>query len=403
MFLNVVFYNFYQIAYNKNMKNLLKIKLLIIIFIGLILLCNFKSVNIAFASTSSEINLFIDNVEYKITNNKRHEVKLTELQHSQKDDYKLKVKQIIKMKDMGFCDEEILKYLYPYLYYNLLLTIENEELEPTNAKICVIPNTAKIKIENEKCGIKLRKNYIYNQILYNFCNNKQNIYCCKEEIEPLIKYEDVKKYSTERSSFETDFSNSKIERKHNIRTALNSLDGITIYPNEEFSFNKTVGERNDENGYMQAKIISNGKFIDAFGGGVCQVSTTLYNAALIAGLDIVEVHSHSLKIGYIEPGFDAMVNSGSSDLRIRNNTGFPITIATSSKDDKCKISLYGVNNNFKYDRVYEFEKVETDESCKGKVIQYPSISKTKLLIYCDNKLIEERFLREVKYKPLIEG
>jgi len=381
------------------MKNLLKI---FVFFISIILQCNLIPVNITFAKDLSVINLYIDNIEYKLSNNKRQEVKLTELQHIQKNDYSLKVKQIIKMKEMGFCDEEILKYLYPYLYYNLLTIINNEEIEPINSKISIIPNSAKIKIEKEKTGLKLRKNDIFNQILYSFCNNKQNIYCFKEIVNPLIKYEDVKKYSSERSYFETEFSNSKKERKHNIRTALNSLDGITINPNEIFSFNRVVGERNNKNGYMQAKIISNGKFIDDFGGGVCQVSTTLYNAALIAGLDIVEVHSHSLKIGYVEPGFDSMVNSGSSDLKIKNNTGFPIIIATSSKNDKCKISLYGINNDFKYDRVYKSEIIEFDDVCKGKIIQYPSVSKTKLMIYHDNKLIEERFLREVKYKPLIE-
>ena len=88
---------------------------------------------------------------------------------------------------------------------------------------------------------------------------------------------------------------------------------------------------------MSAKIISQGTFVEGFGGGVCQVSTTLYNACLLAGLEILEVHNHSLPVSYIEPSFDAMVNSGSSDLVIRNNTAGKILITTSYENDICKI------------------------------------------------------------------
>ena len=119
---------------------------------------------------------------------------------------------------------------------------------------------------------------------------------------------------------------------------------------------------------MPAKIISGGTFVEGFGGGVCQVSTTLYNACLLAGLEILEVHNHSLPVSYIEPSFDAMVNLGSSDLKIKNNTGNKIVITTSSKDDICKVVIFGKSNEYKIER--KSKKVKNLPSSNEKIIEY---------------------------------
>ena len=154
-----------------------------------------------------------------------------------------------------------------------------------------------------------------------------------------------------RGSFKTSFYNSSESRKNNIKTALKSLDGVIIEPGEIFSFNNTTGERNKENGYQKAKTIKNGSFYEEFGGGVCQVSSTLYNAFLLSDVEIIEVHPHSLPVSYVEPCFDAMVNMGSSDLRIKNNTKEPIIIACSDKNDECLINVYGLRNDFEIKKV----------------------------------------------------
>jgi hypothetical protein len=111
--------------------------------------------------------------------------------------------------------------------------------------------------------------------------------------------------------------------------------------NGEFSFNKTVGARTEKNGYKVSKIIVGGEFVDGVGGGVCQVSTTLYNAVLLAGLNITECHPHSLPVSYVAPSFDAMVNSGSSDLRFINNTYNPIIIKAFADGTTLKIEIWG--------------------------------------------------------------
>ena len=102
-----------------------------------------------------------------------------------------------------------------------------------------------------------------------------------------------------------------------------------------------IPEELQARGYKKAKIIFNGAFIDGIGGGVCQVSSTLYNAALLSDLLITEYHSHSLPVSYVALSFDAMVNSGSADLRFINNTHNPVIIKTSADGSKLKISIYG--------------------------------------------------------------
>ena len=145
----------------------------------------------------------------------------------------------------------------------------------------------------------------------------------------------------ERSHFYTSYSSSSEERKCNIATACKSLNGTLVPSGEEFSFNRTVGERTEKRGYKKAKIIVGGEFVDGVGGGVCQVSTTLYNALLLAGLKIIEYHPHSLPVSYVAPSFDAMVNSAWADLRFINNTKNPIIIYAIADGQRLTVKIFG--------------------------------------------------------------
>ena len=155
---------------------------------------------------------------------------------------------------------------------------------------------------------------------------------------------------TTRSSFYTSYSSSSEERKHNIKLASKSIDNTLVDVGGEFSFNLVVGERTEKRGYQKSKVIVNGEFIDGVGGGVCQVSTTLYNAVLLAGLEIVEYHPHSLPVSYVAPSFDAMVNSSYADLRFRNNTKNPIIIRAYADNSVVRITVLGQKMNEKYER-----------------------------------------------------
>ena len=174
----------------------------------------------------------------------------------------------------------------------------------------------------------------------------------------------------------------------------------------------------NQNGYQKAKIISGGTFIDGFGGGVCQVSTTLYNACILAGLEIIEVHNHSLPVSYVEPSFDAMVNSGSSDLVVRNNSGGKIIITTSSKNDICKVKIFGKENKYKIKKIsekiailpaekdfidYEYKKysdavLDVGEEKRISSAKDGFISNGYLLYYDkDDNFIKKEKIRECKY------
>ena len=131
----------------------------------------------------------------------------------------------------------------------------------------------------------------------------------------------------------TKIIDSGINRVNNINVACKSINSMSLAPGEEFSFNKTVGERNKKRGYKDAPIIFHGEKSYGVGGGVCQVSSTLYMAAINAGLEITERHTHSESVAYA-PGTDATVVYGEKDMRFKNNTDETIYIYTWVQDEK---------------------------------------------------------------------
>ncbi len=207
------------------------------------------------------------------------------------------------------------------------------------------------------------------------------------------------KKMTLRSEFYTSFPNSSEERKSNIQLCAKILDNTLVDVNGEFSFNKTVGARTERRGFKMAKIIVNGEFVDGVGGGVCQVSTTLYNALLLSGLKITEFHPHSLQVSYVAPSFDAMVNSGSADLRFINNTHNPIIIKASATDQRITISIYGEPTNVKYLRKSVIKEevpspVEIIED-DGKLYPELSFGEEKIISYGKRGLKSQAILVKV--------
>lgn len=142
------------------------------------------------------------------------------------------------------------------------------------------------------------------------------------------------------AEFSTDYSWSGEARKHNIALAASRLSGVVIEPDEVLSFNATVGPRTAANGFLAAPIIQNGKFVEGAGGGVCQVSSTFYNAALLADLTIVSVTAHSLPVRYVLPSFDAMVSSV-TDLKIQNTHPAPVQIFAKADGARLTIEIHG--------------------------------------------------------------
>ena len=128
-------------------------------------------------------------------------------------------------------------------------------------------------------------------------------------------------------------------QRHNARLAAEALDGCVIAAGGEFSFNRRVGSWSADRGYVKAPVSFEGELVPAYGGGVCQTSTTLYNAAMLAGLDIVERHPHVHVARYAPPGRDAAVAQPNVDLRLRNPHTFPVRIYAAVHDDRVETRL----------------------------------------------------------------
>ena len=251
------------------------------------------------------------------------------------------------MLSIGFDKQIALEYLFPNI---------NEKINSISKSLYIAPKDASLKINSnnenafiitpEIIGLQVDKNKLISNICSFYLDEKELIFNIPtKKLYPTITKNYYEKHSNLRSDFSTNISSSSADRKHNVKNALKSLNKVEILPNQIFSFNKTVGKRTAENGYRQAKIIVNNEFVDGLGGGVCQVSSTLYNSALLAGLEIIEANKHSKQVEYVKYGFDAMVNFGSSDLKFRNNTSEKITIITNFSSSTARIRIYGEKTN----------------------------------------------------------
>ena len=142
-------------------------------------------------------------------------------------------------------------------------------------------------------------------------------------------------------TFYTTVSGSEAGRNKNLDTASSKINDYVVYLDEIFSTNKAFGEMTTENGYRMAPVIVGGELTNGMGGGVCQVSSTLYMALLYAEIEIVERQNHSQKVGYADYGYDATLAGDYIDLKFRNNTGHPLTIESFIEGNKLYVNLYG--------------------------------------------------------------
>jgi len=129
-------------------------------------------------------------------------------------------------------------------------------------------------------------------------------------------------------SYKTTFNASIKGRTHNIALSAGAINQIVLGPGDRFYYNLVVGERTPERGYQKAMEIVDKEFVEGIGGGICQTSSTLYNAVMNAGLEVIEVHSHSRSVGYVPTGKDATVSWNGPDFKFINNKDYPVMIKT---------------------------------------------------------------------------
>lgn len=216
------------------------------------------------------------------------------------------------------------------------------------------------------------------------------------------------------SSYTTKFDPSLKNRTYNIKVAANALDGLLVVPGEEVSFNQVVGPRSSEAGYKEAGVIINNELVEDLGGGVCQVSTTLYNAVLLADLEVVERKNHSLPVSYVPIGRDATVVYGKVDFKFQNNSGRCLYIKTDVGDGRLTVKIFGDANHKKkvvinswIEKVLEQEVVyQKDENLlKGQeVIKQEGnkgyIAHTERVIIENGQILRKDKLPASRYNPV---
>ena len=191
------------------------------------------------------------------------------------------------------------------------------------------------------------------------------------------------------SSCTTYYNTQNLGRAHNIELAASRIDGIVLEPKEVFSFNGAAGERTKENGYEEAPVIERGEYALGIGGGVCQVSSTLFAAALEGGMRILESHPHSLAVSYLPPSLDAMVSTW-SDLKFMNAGAHPVRVRAQAEGGELTVSIFGTGEGL----LYRAESVLLSEGERG------IVSESFLLVFAEGgELIARTRIRRDVYLP----
>lgn len=329
------------------------------------------------------------------------------------------------MLKMNIAPDLAFDFLFPDFSSKLDKILSAIDQKPKNSKIIFTPNFSKpFFITQEKTGFVVNKNKLYKELLEKFIQSPiVNVNLHREKQDPAIKKVDNLEKTQLLSKFSTSIASSSDDRKSNVKLALKAFNGLIVNPNQTISFNQTTGRRTKEKGYKDAHIILDGLFVDGTGGGVCQSSTTLYNALLLAdNVEILESNRHSMPVSYVKLGFDAMVAFGSSDLKFKNVGNSPLYIKTfANTKNEVVVEIYGEKTNgslikkrrteilkdikskgdiTKYDSKQEFNDLMDENGFYRQKASKDGVEvQTYLDYYKNDKLIETKKVRHTTYPP----
>ncbi|CCO09049.1 VanW family protein [Desulforamulus hydrothermalis] len=221
--------------------------------------------------------------------------------------------------------------------------VRSIERPARNAEL-VISDHGRVMIQPDQKGYQVNLEQVYKQLLNTDIRQASiQVNLAVNELIADKTTADIEKLriNGKIAEFTTKFDANNVNRTVNIRTAAARINGVMLAPGQEFSFNKVVGERTGKAGYRPAAVIVANKFEEALGGGICQVSTTLYNAILLAGLTPVERHNHSLAIGYVPLGRDAAVAWQQLDFKFKNTLPGHLYLRTVVTSDAITVQVFG--------------------------------------------------------------
>ncbi|SDY78411.1 VanW family protein [Tindallia californiensis] len=186
-------------------------------------------------------------------------------------------------------------------------------------------------------------------------------------LNPEVTTESLGNFDQLLAIYETSLGSNQ-KRNTNIKLGAEKINGLRLEPEEVFSFNETVGKVSAEDGYQPAPVIQNGRLVQGLGGGICQVSSTLYQATLYSGMEIVERRNHSLPVGYVPLGMDATIAYGIQDFSFRNPHSFPVVMGAWVAKEELHIAIWG-------DRDYEKENIRIET--RNRQVISPSVNVIK--------------------------
>ena len=243
-----------------------------------------------------------------------------------------------------------LRVSYPKIAGYLESFAPHLNIEPVNAKFSLRDGRAEVfvpSVQGKRLNILTTSALLASKMMG---NSHSPISLVFEMIEPEITLEKINDLGIQTllGKGESDYGKSSSARIHNIKIGMSKFNGIILKPGEEFSFNKILGEIDEKDGYLAELVIKNGELVREYGGGLCQVATTVFRSAILAGLDIIERKPHSFPVQYYNPqGFDATIYPGIVDLKFTNNTKSHILIQTRLVGSKLLVEVYGSNTGKK--------------------------------------------------------
>lgn len=220
---------------------------------------------------------------------------------------------------------------------------EKWEVQPQDATVKILNN--EVIIIPEKNGYSLDFEKTLEQARLALARGTFHIAASGRVLKPEITCTDLKGIDTLLSEYTTTFNSSAGNRTHNIALASAAIDGVLLKPGEVFSLNRQLGPRLAQAGYLKAPVIMKNRLVEDFGGGICQVATTLYNAVLLAGLEVIERFPHSRPVNYAPPGLDATISGDYLDLKFANNTGATVYIASQLGAETYTVRIFGRNKD----------------------------------------------------------
>lgn len=218
----------------------------------------------------------------------------------------------------------------------LVQKAQNASIKRENGAFQVIPEKEGLIIDYDKTAKKF-KSYVSET----WDGQEDTFLVETKKDEPEYKSTDLKEVKDVLGTFTTNYSSSTSDRAQNVATGAEHINGTVLYPGEEFSTYEKVAPYTYENGYRTGKAYSNGEVIDSIGGGICQVSTTLYNAVIRSELEITERYPHSMIVGYVPLAADAAMAGTYKNLKFKNNTDSPIYIEGTTYNRNVTFTIYG--------------------------------------------------------------